>query len=195
MQNFRALGALPPDPCASGGWGLCPQTPSLLQLGAEPPDPQNSFPHCEFLATRLYQYAQFFHNFVFRSKKKRPGRPAAFLSLFRLRPTITWKIYQLKRMLPDTQPEFCWEGWTSERSKFFAPKLSDLGSVQNKLMQLQRVTNGDIVIEYVVTANGARGRSPQPLGDFCAFAAKHKKFLRHFNRTSHVSKPYESLNC
>ena len=27
MQNFRALGALPPDPRASGGWGLCPQTP------------------------------------------------------------------------------------------------------------------------------------------------------------------------
>ena len=29
-QNFRALGALPPDPRASGGWGLCPQTPSIL---------------------------------------------------------------------------------------------------------------------------------------------------------------------
>ena len=39
MQNFRALGALPPDPRASGGWGLCPQTPSLRQLGALPPDP------------------------------------------------------------------------------------------------------------------------------------------------------------
>ena len=39
MQNFRALGALPPNPRASGGWGLCPQTPSLRQLGASPPDP------------------------------------------------------------------------------------------------------------------------------------------------------------
>ena len=38
MQIFRALGALPPDPRASGGWGLCPQTPSLRQLGAFPPD-------------------------------------------------------------------------------------------------------------------------------------------------------------
>ena len=38
MQNFRALGAPPPDPRASGGWGLCPQTPSLRQLGASPPD-------------------------------------------------------------------------------------------------------------------------------------------------------------
>ena len=39
MQNFRALGAPPPDPRASGGWGFCPQTPSLRQLGASPPDP------------------------------------------------------------------------------------------------------------------------------------------------------------
>ena len=28
MQNFQALGALPPDPRASGGWGLRPQTPT-----------------------------------------------------------------------------------------------------------------------------------------------------------------------
>ena len=27
MQNFRALEATPPVPRASGGWGLCPQTP------------------------------------------------------------------------------------------------------------------------------------------------------------------------
>ena len=53
MQNFRALGAPPPDPHASGGWGLCPQTPTLRRLGASPPDPQNSPPDCEFLATRL----------------------------------------------------------------------------------------------------------------------------------------------
>ena len=39
MQNFRALGALPPDPCASGGWGLLSQTPSLWQLGSLPPAP------------------------------------------------------------------------------------------------------------------------------------------------------------
>ena len=41
MQNFRALGAPPPDPGASGGWGLHPQTPNTAP------------PHCEFLATRL----------------------------------------------------------------------------------------------------------------------------------------------
>ena len=40
MQNFRALRAPPPDPRASGGWGLCPQIPkSLRQLEALPPDP------------------------------------------------------------------------------------------------------------------------------------------------------------
>ena len=39
MQNFRALGAPPPDPRASGGWGLCPQIPiGLRQLGAQTPE-------------------------------------------------------------------------------------------------------------------------------------------------------------
>ena len=38
MQNIRALGAPPPDPRASGGWELCPQTPSLCRLEASPPD-------------------------------------------------------------------------------------------------------------------------------------------------------------
>ena len=39
--NYRALGALPPDPRAFGGCGLGPQTPfDLQQLRAPPPDPQ-----------------------------------------------------------------------------------------------------------------------------------------------------------
>ena len=42
MQNFRTLGAPPPHPRASGGWGLHSQTPNLRQLGALPPDPPNS---------------------------------------------------------------------------------------------------------------------------------------------------------
>ena len=54
MQNFRALGAPPPDPRASGSWGLRPQTPiGLRRLRAPPPDPPKQPPHCEFLATRL----------------------------------------------------------------------------------------------------------------------------------------------
>ena len=43
MQNFRALGAPPPHPRASGGWWLCPQTPTGL-LRVPPPDPRNSPP-------------------------------------------------------------------------------------------------------------------------------------------------------
>ena len=34
-----SAGAPPPDPRASGGYGLCPQTPSLRRLRASPPDP------------------------------------------------------------------------------------------------------------------------------------------------------------
>ena len=45
MQNFQALGAPPPDPRASSGWGLGPQTPnSLRQLGALPLDPKHTAP-------------------------------------------------------------------------------------------------------------------------------------------------------
>ena len=71
MQNFRALEARPPDPPASGGWGLCPQTPRFQQLGALPPtpiglwqlgsplpDPKSAPPHCEFLATRLNRFRE-----------------------------------------------------------------------------------------------------------------------------------------
>ena len=39
MQNFRALGAPPPDHRASGGWGLRPHTPSIQGLRTSPPDP------------------------------------------------------------------------------------------------------------------------------------------------------------
>ena len=41
MQNFRSLGASPPDPRAPGGWGPSPRPPKQLH-------------HCEFLATRLF---------------------------------------------------------------------------------------------------------------------------------------------
>ena len=63
MQNFQALGAPPPNPRASNGWGLCPQTPSSLrQLGAEP---QNSPLNCEFLAMCLPRFALFIIIWVF----------------------------------------------------------------------------------------------------------------------------------
>ena len=66
MQNFQALGALSPNPRASGGWGLCPQTPNSLRLlGAPPPDPQNSPLNCEFLAMCLPRFALFIIIWVF----------------------------------------------------------------------------------------------------------------------------------
>ena len=68
MQNFRALGAPPPDPVppAAGAFPPSPQPPAaggfaprppigLRRLGAPPPDPPNSPSHWEFLATRLCQ--------------------------------------------------------------------------------------------------------------------------------------------
>ena len=79
MQNFRAkfsclrrlfraskifvppaTGGFALKPPASGSWGLRPQTLiGLRRLGAPPPDPLNSPPHCEFLATRLGESDQF----------------------------------------------------------------------------------------------------------------------------------------
>ena len=50
MQNFRALGALPPNPKlpVAGGFAPKPFDPEghidLWRLGAPPPDPQNSPP-------------------------------------------------------------------------------------------------------------------------------------------------------
>ena len=64
--KFASAGAPLPDPCASGSWGLCPQTFSLRWLGgfaSRPPlasggwgllpQTTKAAPHCEFLATRL----------------------------------------------------------------------------------------------------------------------------------------------
>jgi len=50
-KNRRALGALPPDPLASGGWGFSPQT------SATAPFP----PHDDFLATCLLALPSFKH--------------------------------------------------------------------------------------------------------------------------------------
>ena len=45
MQNFRALGAPPPDPRASGSWGLCPRPPLASGgWGLRPQIPQTAPP-------------------------------------------------------------------------------------------------------------------------------------------------------
>ena len=46
------MGAQPPDPRASGGWGFAPKPPASGGWGLCPQTP-NTAPHCEFLATRL----------------------------------------------------------------------------------------------------------------------------------------------
>ena len=64
-------------------------------------------------------------------------------------------------MRPETQPEFGWEGrGLNQKYNIFAQKLSNLGPLLNKLMQLKRVTER------------VEGESLQPLDNFCDFAAK-----------------------
>ena len=54
-------------------------------------------------------------------------------------------------------------------SKFFPQKLSNLGPMLNKLLQLKRIIEG------------VWGQKSQPLDDFCDFAGKNSDFQRHFN--------------
>ena len=95
MQNCRALGAPPPGPRASSGWGLCPLTPSFRRLGALPPDlhwhsaaggsaprtPKQP-PHCKFLAARLREFTKlptglsFFVVVASAVAAMRPGAPS-----------------------------------------------------------------------------------------------------------------------
>ena len=42
MQNFRSLGTTPPDPRASGGWGLSPNPPVSGSWGLRPQTPQTA---------------------------------------------------------------------------------------------------------------------------------------------------------
>ena len=44
MQNFRALGAPPPDLRVSGGWGLPPKPPASGGWGLRPQTPIDYFP-------------------------------------------------------------------------------------------------------------------------------------------------------
>ena len=53
MQNFRALGALPPRPLCLRWLGALPPNPQPLAAGGFAPTLPKQPPHCEFLATRL----------------------------------------------------------------------------------------------------------------------------------------------
>ena len=67
MQNFRALGALPPDTRASGGSPPDPHWP-LATGGSAPRHPKQP-PHCEFLATRLQVKKQKFPHYRYLTPK------------------------------------------------------------------------------------------------------------------------------
>ena len=66
MKNFRALGAPPPDPRASGGFAPNPQPPAAGVFAPRPPVASSGWgirpqtlqtaPPDEFLATRLSKY-------------------------------------------------------------------------------------------------------------------------------------------
>ena len=84
MQNFRALGALPPDPRASGGWGLCPQTPSLPLAsggwGLRPQTPQTAPPIANFWLRAWKKYN--IPNKMHASKSESTQGPQAISNLF-----------------------------------------------------------------------------------------------------------------
>ena len=48
MQNFRALGAPPPDARASGGWGYAPKPPASGGWGLRPQTPKTAPPIANF---------------------------------------------------------------------------------------------------------------------------------------------------
>ena len=67
MQIFQALGVPPPDPRASGGWKLCPQTPMPSAAGGFAPRPPK-----QPLQLRISGYAPatlctVYHHMGFRS--------------------------------------------------------------------------------------------------------------------------------
>ena len=57
MQNFRALGAPPPDPRASGGWGFVPHPQSPAAGSFDPRPPLAIFPKTALAPLRISGYA------------------------------------------------------------------------------------------------------------------------------------------
>ena len=54
--------------------------------------------------------------------------------------------------------------------------MSDLGSVLDKLMQLKRVTNGGVVITYIVTVYGGLGQTPSRWAIFVILQQQRSDF-------------------
>ena len=77
MQNFEALGAPLPNPHASGGWGLCPQTPttapSLPISGYAPELAHRACPFRVFLkkSTVTFVLSEPLHSTIFAASPPR----------------------------------------------------------------------------------------------------------------------------
>ena len=96
-------------------------------------------------------------------------------------------------MRPKVQLGFCYErGGLNQKQMFFAQKLSNLGLVLNKPLQLKRVT---------------KGAEPTAASDFCDFAAKiailmplksHSarfKTISLIQQIAKIQKLLKNLNC
>ena len=101
--------------------------------------------------------------------KKRLIWPAAFLISFRLRPIFTWKMYMQQWLQPKQscmrfnkkRLDFTKGGRLEQKFKYFHSKMSHLGGVLSKLVQLTH------------NLDGVWRRSPQQLGDFYNFFARN----------------------
>ena len=117
----------------------------------------------------------YFNSFTFFSEKKRLIRPAPFLSSFRIQPIYHYKNLSVAVIATRSATRILLRERGFNRNYiFFAEKLSNLGPVLNKLMQLKLISEGAL-----------GGQILQLMGDFCDFAAKLAiltPFQSHFAR-------------
>ena len=92
------------------------------------------------------------------SKKRETMGRQRFLACFVCGPQPPEKSIYSSECYQTRSQDFATRGGT--KSKLFAPRLSDLGFLLNKLMQLKRVTNGGIVPKCIVTVDGGLGAKP-----------------------------------
>ena len=112
--------------------------------------------------------------------------PAAFLSSFRLRPIVAWKIYFTAVNATRRANRILLRG-VNQKQSFFAQKLPDLAPVLNKLIQLKRVTNGTVT-KHLVTVNKGLGADPPCATQFLQFCSKKS----HFNAILIIFRIFEA---
>ena len=82
MQNFRALGALPPNAQQLGASPPDPHWPPAAG-GSAPRPPKQPPPHCEFLATRLVVLCDFARKELARLRSNEFGSSLRFMQSIR----------------------------------------------------------------------------------------------------------------